>query len=463
MNTTIPTEELIQKVSQAAYRGEAAAFIGSGISVPSRLPDWSTLLRPMLKNLGVDLSPTDENLPLMAQHLVNSKAGNRGALVSQFKDSIQSNPSQPNHYHKALALSSIKSFWTTNYDSLLEKAYGQYPAIVRARDSDMSLLAPLDAVEIIKIHGCIDRSAPDELVITLEDYEDYFVNRPLISERLRNDLQRKTFFFAGYGYGDPNIANILVEARRLAQRTPKRRFLLAKRATNEPGQNKADMVIRQKLWALDLARTGIECALVDSFDEYADVLDQISLTSRGPTLYVTGSHKTGSKLAHEVGQLLAEQTDLNVVLLDGQSTGVSRELISAFVQRAAEKKIDFRDRLKFSSNPYASVSALSDDQSLMPILKEWRAPMLRTTHTVLAFDGGMGTRAEVELAAELGCRLVLVPGEKNGSSRDFLGNPEISSSVGSSSEEILEKPDDWIPDATRIVDWILESLPRDVI
>lgn len=75
----------------------------------------------------------------------------------------------------------------------------------------------------------------------------------------------------------------------------------------------------------------------------------------------------------------------------------------------------------------------------------------------------MGARAEVELSAELGCRLVLVPGEKNGSSRELLGNPEISNSVGSSSKDISKNPDHWIPDATKIVDWILESLPKSVI
>ncbi|MFC6487704.1 phosphomethylpyrimidine synthase ThiC [Nitratireductor sp. GCM10026969] len=146
MRTTIPAAQLVREVCQAAYRGEAAAFIGSGISVPSGLPNWTSLLRPMLDNLGIFLRPSGEDLPLFAQHLVNLSAGNRGALVAQLKEAIQRRGAKPNYYHRAIARSSIELVWTTNYDTLLEQAYGAYPAIVRARDTDMSLVGDPDAV-----------------------------------------------------------------------------------------------------------------------------------------------------------------------------------------------------------------------------------------------------------------------------------------------------------------------------
>lgn len=458
MMTTIPAAHLVDEVCRAAYRGEAAAFLGSGISVPSGLPDWTSLLRPMISYQGIDLRSWGEDLPLIAQHVVNLSTGNRGRLVAQLKEAIQRSGAKPNHYHRAIARSAIDLVWTTNYDTLLEHAYGASPAIVRARDTDMSLVADPDAVEIIKAHGCIGRSSPDELVLTREDYEDYFVERPLIAQRLRADLQSRTFFFAGYGYGDPNIANILVEARRLARRTPRRRFLLTTIA--DPAKQGPDAIVRQKLWAMDLSRVGIECAIVNNYDEYSSVIEQIALGSRGPTVYVTGSHNGSSSLAEEVGRRLADQDDVRVVLLDGQSTGMSRNLISAFVQRAAERKIDFRDRLRFFSNPYASVPALSGDPSLMPRLKEWRASLLRTAHTILAFDGGMGTRAEVELAADLGCRVILVPEQPNGSSMAMLKSPEIAASAEPSASQILSQPPGWVPQASDVVSWVLGSLPK---
>ena len=453
MKTTISVDQLTKDVSKAAFRGEAAAFVGAGISSPSDLPTWADLIRPMVAALGINPRDCGEDLPLMAQHLVNVSAGNRGRLVAQLQESIQRQPSRPNHYHRSIVSSAIDLIWTTNFDTLLEQAYGSHPVVIRARDTDMSLVSDPDSVEIVKAHGCIVRSAPRELVLTREDYEDYFVHRPLMSERLRSDLQKRTFLFLGYGHGDPNIVNILVEARRLAQKVTRRRYLIAKKS--DPSTDGNDAQIRQQLWALDMHRIGIECALVADYDEYRRVVEGIAIGSRGPTLYVTGAHSTSNELATKVGKLLAEQNDIEVVLFDGQSTGVSRCLISSFVQHAALQQIDYRHRIRFFSNPYSANPRLSGDPSLMPRLKEWRAPMLRKVHTVLAFDGGMGTRAEVELAVELGCRLVLVQESPNGSSSTLLQIPEIaasSDSVGCSSTGET-------PSAQKIVETVLASMP----
>ena len=453
MKTTISVDQLTKDVSKAAFRGEAAAFVGAGVSSPSDLPTWADLIRPMVADLGINFRNCGEDIPLMTQHLVNISAGNRGRLVAQLQEKIQRQTSKPNHYHRSIVASAIDLIWTTNYDTLLEQAYGSYPVAIRARDTDMSLVSDPDSVEIVKAHGCIARSAPCELVLTREDYEDYFVHRPLISERLRNDLQKRTFLFLGYGYGDPNIANILVEARRLAQKVPRRRYLIAKKS--DPAADGNDALARQELWALDMHRIGIECALVDDYDEYQRVVKNIAIGSRGPTLYVTGAHSNSSELATQVGKLLAEQNDTEVVLYDGQSTGVSRCLIASFVQQAALQQTDYRHRIRFYSNPYSADPRLSGDPSLMPRLKEWRAPMLRKVHTVLAFDGGMGTRAEVELAVELGCRLVLVQESPDGSSAKLLQTPQIAAS----SDSLDCSNTDKTPSARKIVETVLASMP----
>ena len=345
MKATIPVEQLKKDVSKAAFRGEAAVFLGAGISSPSGLPTWAELIRPMVPALGTTLRDSGEDIPLMAQHLVNISAGNRGRLVAQLQEEIQRQPSEPNHYHRSIVASAIDLIWTTNYDTLLEQAYGSHPVAIRARDTDMSLVSHPDSVEIIKAHGCIVRSAPCELVLTREDYEDYFVQRPLISERLRSDLQTRTFLFLGYRYGDPNIANILVEARRLARKVPRRRYLIAKKSG--AGADGNDALVRQQFWALDMHRIGIECALVNDYHEYRKVVKDIAIGSRGPTLYVTGAHSNSSELATQVGKLLAEQDDIEVVLFDGQSTGVSRCLITSFVQQAAFQRTDYRHRIRF--------------------------------------------------------------------------------------------------------------------
>jgi hypothetical protein len=455
MNPTISKDTLVEEVSKAAFTGNAAAFIGAGISTPSQLPNWIDLLRPLAEPMGLQIRDEDD-LPGIAQYIVNMSAGSRTSLFARVQAAIKGSKAKPNHYHLSLARSAIDLVWTTNYDDLLESAYPVGAPVVHSRDTDIAHHHEPGRREIIKAHGCINRSSADELVITREDFEDYFVKHPLMAERLRNDLQRKTFLFAGYGYGDPNIASILVEARRLANKVPKQRYMLQLKA--DPRKS-PDAMQRQQQWVMDLRRIGIDSAIIDNFDDYADVLDRIALRSRGPTIYVTGGHTANSKLAEDVGRELAKRTDVSVVLFDGQSTGASRNFIQAFVDQAAKDRIDFRERIRYFANPYARVPALSNDPQLLPRLKEWRAEMLRSANTVLAFDGGMGTRAEVELAADLGCNILLVAENRVGSSSDLAKMAHIRKLLPDNSR-YLNATDSGTPmSAAEIIDLALTKMP----
>src|SRR5262249_50761108 len=86
------------------------------------------------------------------------------------------------------------------------------------RESDMVELTEPETIELIKAHGSFGVSNPHEFVIATEDYEDFAQHRPAITARLQANLLSKSFLFVGYGYGDPNIRTVLVEARRLAGR-----------------------------------------------------------------------------------------------------------------------------------------------------------------------------------------------------------------------------------------------------
>lgn len=431
---TISTEQLITDFCKFAARGEAAFFVGAGLSVPSNLPSWSALLRKDAENININIREFDEDLPLIAQHIVNNNACNRGKLISCFQEVFRRSSPKPNHYHNSISRSSINQIWTTNYDTLLEQRYGTSPFLVRARDSDMLFLPDKSAVEIIKAHGCIVRSAPNELVITQEDYEDYFINRPLIAERLRMELQRKVFLFLGYGFGDRNIENILVEARRLARKSPIRRFLLTKL---EEKQADSDRWARQKAWCLNLARIGIEVALFEDYDQLNKILENVSLKSRGATVYATGSHSRSCALASEIGRALANED--GVIIMDGQSTGISRDFHSAFLLEASQKRIDYRNRIQFYANPYAADSRLSNDSSLLPELRNWRRDLLKRTNTLLAFDGGIGTKAEVDLAIDLGCNIIPIPTDKDGSASELIEISTIADNVKRLSPEYFAK------------------------
>ena len=406
----------IKEFSLELSNGAGALFVGAGLSNPSSVPTWADLIRPLAASrLGLfDLR--DADLIQIAQYVVNVSAGNRGALIHRLRTQF-SGPFSVNLYHRALVQTQVSTVWTTNYDVLLEQAFRQasFSVDVKATDDAISRSVPNHEIEIIKMHGSIDQSPQRDLVITAEDYEDFDTRRPATSERLRSDLLSKSFLFLGYSYRDPNIHGIVAQARRLSKKATRQHFLVTTEEQPLTDDKPGDLDRRRlmaKLWRNNLRRFGIETILLSGYSELESLLIHIAQRSRGSTVYVVGSHlDTGNAQAQELGRRLAER---DIILVDGQSEGVSRQVITAFVEEGVKRKRDVYKHLKIFPNPYSVNPAFASDPNQIPILKSWRAPLLRSTQVFVCFDGGMGTEAEFEVAIQSGCRIVPVPGRSDG-------------------------------------------------
>lgn len=450
----VDLDRLVDGFSREAFHRKAAWFVGAGASRPSGLVGWVDLLTPLGKEMGIRVTE-DDDLPAVAQYYINRTSGNRGPLIQHVKNVLGSQV-RPSAYHHHLARSNVGTIWTTNYDRLIEEALALagVRSRVRSRESDMVEPATSDAVEVIKVHGAFDVSDPHEFVIATEDYEDFAIKRPAAIERLRSDLLRKSFLFVGYGYGDPNIQAILLEARRLAGRAGHQHYML----TTVEDQGKPEKARRQELWRTDLRRIGIQCVLMSDYASVEAAVARVARRSRGPAVYVTGSHAGTSGIAAEVGEILAQSSE-RVILLDGQSAGISRELLSAFQNASVRQRVDLNERLRFFANPYAANPAFSSDTTLLPLLKEWRVPLLRQAHSVLAFDGGMGTEAEVEIARELGCCIIPVPESRTGSAFALLRDPIIRADLERRAPGYVTKAEALSIAAVDVVGCLLADMP----
>lgn len=111
---------LVDSFARAAFDGNAAWFIGAGVSRRSGLVSWAELLRPLAPELGLTLSEHDD-LPAIAQYYINRASGNRGPLV-QYMRRIIGGRAEPSLYHREIARSSVSTVWTTNFDDLMEQA-----------------------------------------------------------------------------------------------------------------------------------------------------------------------------------------------------------------------------------------------------------------------------------------------------------------------------------------------------
>jgi len=420
-------EQFIEDYAEELVAGNAAYFVGAGISIDSSLPDWGGLIKPFTDKIGIrDLKGKD--LTLMAQYVINEETGNRGPFINAISRKLRKN-FLPNAYHDAIAKTNLKTIWTTNYDNLLEKAFSNSTIDIKFSDESISRDVPDNQVEIIKMHGCIYNSNRDDIVITQSDYEDFLFKKPAIAQRLRLDLLQKSFLFIGYGYGDSNIKNIITEARRLAGNNTRQHYLITKDKKDDP---------EFKLWCSNLRRYGIRVIKISEYDDLKPILETLSLQSRGHSVFVTGSHTVNNNNdAAELGKGLAKKT--GYIFNDGQSSGLMRIVSNAFMQTLIEDKADINRRLRFFPNPYAANPKFANDSSLLPMLKQWRIPLLKSTNVMVAFDGGMGTKAEIEVALDLGCIVIPFFKDDNKETWQLIYNDLISERLGKYDRDYIHR------------------------
>ncbi|MEW5979777.1 MAG: SIR2 family protein [Acidobacteriota bacterium] len=284
-----PIDSFIETYVQALNDENGAVFAGAGLSIPAGLVDWKGLLRHIASDVGLDIKKEDD-LVSVAQFHVNEQRGRHKinqALIHEF-----SKRAKLTENHTILASLPIRTYWTTNYDTLLEEALrqaGKTPD-VKVTVENLALTVPRRDAVVYKMHG--DVSQPDKAVVTKDDYESYSTTRHLFSMTLQGDLVSKTFLFIGFSFNDPNLSYILSRIRLLLGENRRDHYCLLRKVRQGDFGKKSDFdyaVARQQLQVNDLKRYGIIGLLLDDYAHYTDTLRRISRRYKMSRIFVSGS------------------------------------------------------------------------------------------------------------------------------------------------------------------------------
>jgi len=284
------TEAFVKKYLSELREDNTAVFVGAGLSKAAGFVDWPELMSTLATDLGLD-AKKESDLVSLAQFHVNSHAANRHQLSQLLIDQFSDLP-LPTENHIILAHLPIRTYWTTNYDRLIEKALEAGEKRVDAKYVKEQLATTRKGRDVVvyKMHGDIEQ--PHQAILTKDDYEKYYLTHAPFVTALAGDLVEKTFLFIGFSFRDPNLDYVLGRIRVIFSQNQRQHFcLMREQSEKEHGsyQDYRYALTRQALMIQDLKRFNITTILVKEYMQVTELLKTIERRFRLRTVFISGS------------------------------------------------------------------------------------------------------------------------------------------------------------------------------
>lgn len=320
--------------------GDAAIFAGAGLSASLGFVNWKGLLKDLADELNLNIEKEHDLLSIAQYHFNKFK---RGKINNKIKNEFTT-LKEGSDNHKILSKIGIDTFWTTNYDQLIERTLEADGKTVerKLRNEDFaSNIKKKDAI-VYKMHG--DRDSPDEAVLTKDDYETYNDKKELFSTALRGDLLSKTFLFIGFSFDDPNLDYILGRIKILLKDNTPTHFCFFKeiaesdfkdadKSVEENKENYLYAKIKQELKIDDLIRYGINAVMIKDYPEITSILSEIEKRTKRRNVFISGAaydyspytEESAKDLIHSLSYKLAEK---EYKIVSGYGLGIGSIVIN---------------------------------------------------------------------------------------------------------------------------------------
>jgi hypothetical protein len=414
-------EAFVKEFVKDLAANNVAVFAGAGMSKASGYVDWRGLLTDIAEELGLQID-REHDLISLAQYHVNEKS--RAKLSKRIiEEFIDENELTDNH--RILARLPISTYWTTNYDTLIETALKQAnkKADVKHDVEQIFNTRPKRDAVVYKMHG--DVSLPTKAVLTKQDYENYHnTHEPFISA-LTGDLTTKTFLFIGFSFTDPNLDYVLsrINVRHEKYKRDHYCFIRKPKLGEKGSEIKADFEYatrKQELMIGELKRYGIQALAVNEYSEITEVLMEIENRFRMRTIFISGSaeeygvwnRSEGQEFIHKLSKTIVS---LGYRIVNGFGWGVGSAVINGSLDAIYERS-DKLSEDQLIMKPFPQFK--TGNKELPALWEEYRQRMIRLAGIAIFIFGNKldkdnkvvlanGVKREFEIAVENG--LIPIP------------------------------------------------------
>lgn len=401
----------------------AAIFAGAGMSKAAGYVDWAELLADIAKELGLEIDK-ETDLISLAQYHVNEKDSRAKLNKKIIEEFVEDNELTENH--RIVARLPISTFWTTNYDRLIENALKEANkrADVKFEVEQIFNTRPRRDAVVYKMHGDVEH--PNKATLTKEDYERYYISHEAFISALTGDLTTKTFLFIGFSFTDPNLDYVLsrINVKHRGHRRDHYFFVRRPKLGEKRSETPADFDYNKRKLELrvrELRRYGIQALLIDEYSQITEVLAEIENRFKKRTVFISGSAEEYGNWDRQEAQEFIHKLSKSIVthgyrIVNGFGWGVGSAVINGALSAVYERPERYgEDQLIMKPFPQFRTG----EKELSDLWEEYRQRMIRLAGIAIIIfgnkleNGGVvpagGVRREFEIAKQHGLIPIPVP------------------------------------------------------